>query len=1248
MKELDQWLAARYGKKFDPAAPACRMLARRLAGGITTDARGVLRIDPREWDRALPAYNNVVTLMAAIESGSGPAPYRAALSDWCAQWHLARGAPLDAERVRELASTVPGTARLLRLTGTRPLQAGLAGLDPRFAKRPPLSQKLILDGIARWNPWLQMEGSALVSAGGRAGGEGVAVPLRDGGSRVFFYRVTDRKAPIAVPPPEILERWTRGHGLLDLRDLHGLDLAALAGMAPEEIDLSYADVSDLAPLAKLSSIKRLRLRGLRLGDLSGLKGLRLEELDVSDSPVIDITPLTGMPLRKLDLTGTGVHDLTPLAGMPLHTLHIRSAPVRDISVLAGMPLREVTLSRRRYAGDTVLGKMEELGSVSDYGPARWFEAASSNNWPAADVGSARSELEQAARIELQFASSRGGHPCDSISVHLRWGAGGELRQAWLTEPPELNAPRFFDPVEALLTGDKLTCRAAVKVSRRESGQNRHYEFEIDVDIKDGSVSGAGVFRRYDSLGRNIDRGDVPLKVSGVLLRGPGDDPGIAGLLKHDWPTWRGASGGGRAEQPAEPIVSALSRARLGWVTDAGMPGSRAGDAWSAAPGTGAGISGGYASPILHGRRVYVYYYIPSGEAYDGRITGYHVGQHGHGRDKWRIEADDVVHCLDAGNGSTVWRRVFPRRGLNFNGFNSGAAAPMLTPCAAGGRVFAVGTGGRVYGLDAATGRVLWESTLGFRAQALEHRRRVHVRSRRLPMFGRDLGTSPIVADDVVVCSDHSAPAGVRRDRPSALLALETATGRVRWRVPDACGPTACPVRWAHGRNEYVLASSDRVRCVEARTGKVAWEIPGATYAVAPGLSGDTLICNGPSGEGITAWRLSHSGATKLWDMAGRYRLGRSAPIVASGQLIAALGDRLVGIDLVSGSVTGISTGSVINSSAHLTAMGNHVLMEGLSMFEVDQRGPRAVGGVWEVPYAKGVCPAAADGVVFFRSPRGVVCYDLRATGPAADEDVDMLLGMITAPDGQVRRNAARTLCTQRGAEGQEAVRQALSAWVDAGNAGAFNMTVSAILEGGVGVQARPIMAPAVLKALASENDQLFARAVREIMAVGEETRKKSIPTLVKYLKEGPVSRWSASTIAYMRIGPADRLHALMDMMIPELKSRDYRRRATAVSLMIDYGLRTKSKDHRVRLADGLFAAWRMDDYSDGNGFLVDTLCSIGRDASGIAPELKKLLYNKRIAPTVHRLLRAIEPGKAVKVGPGLDAEQDELELDIKD
>ena len=81
------------------------------------------------------------------------------------------------------------------------------------------------------------------------------------------------------------------------------------------VDLHGTQVSDLTPLAKLTSLQYLYVWDTQVSDLTPLAGLqKLERLYVDATEVSDLTPLARLTtLRKLVLNDTQVSDLTPLA-----------------------------------------------------------------------------------------------------------------------------------------------------------------------------------------------------------------------------------------------------------------------------------------------------------------------------------------------------------------------------------------------------------------------------------------------------------------------------------------------------------------------------------------------------------------------------------------------------------------------------------------------------------------------------------------------------------------------------------------------------------------------------------------------------------------------------------------------------------------------------------------------------------------------------------------------------------------------
>ena len=125
---------------------------------------------------------------------------------------------------------------------------------------------------------------------------------------------------------------------------------------------------------------------------------------------------------------------------------------------------------------------------------------------------------------------------------------------------------------------------------------------------------------------------------------------------------------------------------------------------------------------------------------------------------YQTASTQYVVCLDAKTGRTIWETACGwayERGGRYPG-------PRATPTFSAGRLYYATPLGLVGCLDSRSGRRLWA---------------VHLQDdlgARLPGFG--YSCSPTVVDDMVVL-----PAGGAN---SALIALDAATGEVRWRAGD--------------------------------------------------------------------------------------------------------------------------------------------------------------------------------------------------------------------------------------------------------------------------------------------------------------------------------------------------------------------------------------------------------------------------------------------------------------------------------
>ncbi len=176
---------------------------------------------------------------------------------------------------------------------------------------------------------------------------------------VEYWLARFKDLPVSAEKP-LKDRLTvrdDGRLALDLSDTKVLDLSPLAG----------------APLAVLN-VSSTKERS-DLTDLAPLRGIDLVELNISGTSVADLTPLQEMRgLRKLDVSITKVTDLAPLSDLRLEELTLRGTRIFDLAALRGMELKELGLGQTRVADLSPLAGMPltifEASTIpaTDYSP----------------------------------------------------------------------------------------------------------------------------------------------------------------------------------------------------------------------------------------------------------------------------------------------------------------------------------------------------------------------------------------------------------------------------------------------------------------------------------------------------------------------------------------------------------------------------------------------------------------------------------------------------------------------------------------------------------------------------------------------------------------------------------------------------------------------------------------------------------------------------------------------------------------
>ncbi|MGA2502219.1 MAG: PQQ-binding-like beta-propeller repeat protein [Tepidisphaeraceae bacterium] len=613
------------------------------------------------------------------------------------------------------------------------------------------------------------------------------------------------------------------------------------------------------------------------------------------------------------------------------------------------------------------------------------------------IKGARSPDDIPSTLYLGFRDQR----CTSVFVQSsKWAGAGPSTTWYQTATSQL-----------ILQGDRLTGSLKVLLFSYRLAVRDELSLVFDGRTGDGRITG-----RYSGTARNSVTGWKEQAVSGELRGSVRTEAQLqrAHVLAagKDWPSWHGPTHNFAALPSGSKLVDSFDQARLLWRSEERTP---------AGPGScgcplGAGLqgkrsNGGGASPVVADGLVVLNYHVGSGEvadrdfvdpkreaprAEDPNMRPEHI------RDCFLVDADDVLLAMDAATGQTVWKTVFKGKGLHWPIHKTGPGN--FSACISGGRVFAVGSAGRLYCLDVKSGKPLWESELGGFFKDAQQKKAQGLKDQKCIHYGRDGGWSPIVADGVVVSYDHSG----------GLLGFDVTSGKQLWRVAGAGSSNVTPLRWVHGGKEYVLSHGgsshalDQVLCIEAKSGQVVWKQPVPRLQAVGGLSigGDVLVVSreheskkGAMGPDdpimvIEAFKLTADGCRSLWtvDTQGKHSY-YCTPAIADGKVFLSGcfdGDTWC-VDLNTGKELARCKGpSAANSGMIFFGDGRlFVRPDGkhgrsaFAMYELGAEGLKSLGIPWTPPhpnttsYHTPMSYPYVDGRLFVRGDDGIYCYDLR-------------------------------------------------------------------------------------------------------------------------------------------------------------------------------------------------------------------------------------------------------------------------------
>jgi outer membrane protein assembly factor BamB len=170
---------------------------------------------------------------------------------------------------------------------------------------------------------------------------------------------------------------------------------------------------------------------------------------------------------------------------------------------------------------------------------------------------------------------------------------------------------------------------------------------------------------------------------------------------------------------------------------------------------------------------------------------------------------EALLCLDEATGDELWStpigKVYP---------NNWGDGPRGTPTVVGGRVYCLAAEGDLACVEAASGDVVWKTSL------------VEDLGGGVPRWG--YAESPLVDDGRVLVT----PGGKR----GAIAALDASTGEVLWRCKELDNEahySSVVAATIHGRKQYIQLLDSRVVGVEPGSGALLWEAtwPGSVAVI---------------------------------------------------------------------------------------------------------------------------------------------------------------------------------------------------------------------------------------------------------------------------------------------------------------------------------------------------------------------------------------------------------------------------------
>jgi len=315
----------------------------------------------------------------------------------------------------------------------------------------------------------------------------------------------------------------------------------------------------------------------------------------------------------------------------------------------------------------------------------------------------------------------------------------------------------------------------------------------------------------------------------------------------------------------------------------------------------------------------------------------------------------VVYCLDADSGKTIWQRAIEDAYQE----PTGGDGPRATPTIDGDRLYMLGARGTLLCLNAESGSELWR-------QSFDH----------MPQWG--------YSGSVLVEGNLAVSSGGESD--GALVAFDKMTGKQMWKTGDDPAGYATPYPFDFEGKRYIVGfTGDSAIIVEATSGKLVYRQPWQTdwnvNAAAPIFHDGHLFLSSGYKTGAGLFKVKMDGGALALDQVWKNRVLMNkfqSCILRDGKLYASDQKSLVCADFSTGEELWrkprLKHGTLVLADDHL------LLLTQDGRLQIAPVSPEGFKPTTDAEILNDRCwtvPVLHRGRLYARNLNRIVCVDLR-------------------------------------------------------------------------------------------------------------------------------------------------------------------------------------------------------------------------------------------------------------------------------